>query len=180
METFVPFRELTENPSFEQQRNKALTELKAVTIDAPIVSLIEGFTKLDFCFPLQSCYGHFLCGDQVDPHNMEHLPPSNQDDDVMYRIAYVAFCVDQNERGQSLLNDLNTLSNIDSEYIQLGCAEWFWDQQVNSYALQIEPDRFKTRDKILVGYQEALHIQWVRDRFFLELQELLDKHVRSA
>ncbi len=42
-------------------------------------------------------------------------------------------------------HDLRQIPAIDPEYIQFGCAEWFWEAQVNSYALQVEPMRHMTK-----------------------------------
>ena len=46
--------------------------------------------------------------------------------------------------------------------------------QSNSYALQVEPDRFKFQDTAIVGYKEALHIEKIRNEFFIRLYELLE------
>ena len=70
------------------------------------------------------------------------------------------------------------LSNIklaDPENIQFCSAEWFWKRQVNSYALQVQPDRFKDKDRAFLDYKEALHIEKVRNTFFVQLQELLQQ-----
>jgi hypothetical protein len=73
---------------------------------------------------------------------------------------------------------LEDLTGIDPEYVQFGCAEWFWERQVNSYVLQVEPERYKMRDKVGVSFQEALHIERVRDRFFHELRKMV--HERNS
>jgi hypothetical protein len=69
---------------------------------------------------------------------------------------------------------LKEVTAIDPENIQFCCAEWFWDRQVNSYALQVEPDRFKRQDRATVGLQEALKIEKIRNLFFVRLYELLE------
>jgi hypothetical protein len=46
---------------------------------------------------------------------------------------------------------------------------------VNSCALQVEPERYKTKDSLFIGYQEALHLQKIRDDFFGELKRIIDK-----
>ena len=179
METFVPIRQLVHNPDFLGQRAKALQGLKSAAIDKPIAGLVESFAKLPYCFTLQSCYGHFLHGDNVESENTERLPQSERSDDVDYRIAYVALCVDNCEEGASLIEALQGLCIIDPDYVQFGCATWFWNLQVNSYALQVEPDRFKTKDRIWVAYQEALHLQRVRDECYQKLGEILDQRVEA-
>ena len=176
METFVRIKALVGNPDFQKQRLAALAQLEAAPIDPPMVGLINDLSKLPYCFTQQSCYGHFLHGDQRDPRNTVRLPPSDINVSVEYRIAYVALCIDNCDQGVLLLKDLDDITRIDPEYVQFGCAEWFWRRQVNSYALQVEPERFQTRDSVLIDYQEALHIQRTRDAVHSALGELLDRH----
>jgi hypothetical protein len=147
------------------------------TIDPPLIDLINGFLTLPYCFTLQCCYGHFLHGAQGNSKNLEPLPISGSISTVQYRIAYLALCIQDTESGRRLLHDLHEIPAIDPAYIQFGCAEWFWERQVNSYALQVEPERFKTRDCISIGYQEAVHIQKVRDKFFGELTRVIENRV---
>ena len=45
----------------------------------------------------------------------------------------------------------------------------------NTYALQVMPDRFKTRDSALLDYVEALHIEKTRNAFFTRLREMLQQ-----
>jgi len=66
------------------------------------------------------------------------------------------------------------LTAIGPDNTQFCCAEWFWERQVNSYALQVEPDRFKAQDTAIVGYEEALTLEKRRNEFFIQLKELLD------
>ena len=94
---------------------------------------------------------------------------------VTYRIAYVALCIENSSEGKELLEKLRTIPTADSEYVQFGSAEWFWAKQVNSYVLQVEPERFKHEDQATIGYKEALHIQEVRDNFFSDLRKLPDE-----
>ena len=175
METYVTAKGLVSNPHFHNQRQKALSSLRQATIDEPILDLITRFANLPYCFTLQSCFGHFLLDDQSDPHNTEPLPWLDQEIDVHYRIAYIAICVQENQPGRLLLDDLRALCRIDPQNIQYGCAEWFWERQVNSYVVQVEPERHKTKDRCVIGYQEALHLEGVRNRFFEKLDILLEK-----
>jgi len=69
------------------------------------------------------------------------------------------------------------VSSVDSEYIQFGCADWFWERNVNSYALQVEPIRHMRKDQVRIEYGEALHIEKVRGRFFNEIECLLQKRL---
>jgi hypothetical protein len=173
LETFTEIKDFVDNPHFSEQRRKSLSKLDFNTIDAPIAEIIKRFSKLPYCFTLQSCYGHFLYHDQRDPHNIESLPISNKIKKVEYRIAYIAFCIKNSESGIELFHDLSKIIVIDPEYLQFGCAEWFWKRQVNSYALQVEPKRFMTKDKVTIPYDEALYIQNVRDKFLDAIKKIV-------
>ena len=175
METFTELKELVENPHYQEQRLRSLAGLATVMIDAPIIDLIKGFNRLPYCFTLQSCYGHFLYNGQNDPNNLDPLPITNTIARVEYRIAYIAFCIDNSDSGRRLCDDLKKTTAVDPENIQFCCAEWFWKKQVNSYALQVEPDRFKHEDKALLDYKEALKIETIRNQFFAQLKILIEK-----
>lgn len=175
MRTFIELKTLVENPCYQEQRQKCLNGLANVIIDAPIIELINDFNNLPCCFTLQSCYGHFIYNGQMDPNNLDPLPVTNTISTVEYRIAYIAFCIDNSELGRRLFDDLKRITSIDPENIQFCCAAWFWKRQVNSYALQIEPDRFKRKDKAILGYKEVLKIENIRNKFFVQLRRLLQK-----
>ena len=169
METFTELKELAENPHYQVQRQKSLGDLTDDMVDVPIIDLINRFNKLPYCFTLQSCYGHFVCNDQKDSHNFEPLPIKATIAKVEYRIAYIAFCIENSLLGIELFETLKQITAIDPENIQFCCAEWFWKRQVNSYALQVEPDKFKHQDTAILDYKEALHIEKIRNEFFARL-----------
>ena len=173
METFIEPKELGENLHYQVQRQKGLSKIIDAMIDVPIIGLVNGFNKLPYCFTLQSCYGHFVCNGQKDPHNLEALPVTDAIREVEYRIVYIAVCLENSASGKRLFNSLREITTIDPENVQFCCAEWFWKRQVNSYALQVEPDRFKCMDKVILDYKEALHIEKVRNEFFFRLYELV-------
>ena len=177
METFITEKGLVSNPHFHNQRQKALNDLHQAIIDEPIVDLITKFATLPYCFTLQSCFGHFLLNDQSDPHSIESLPPLDQEFEVQYRIAYIAVCVQDDPAGRLLLDNLRELCLLDPLNIQYGCAEWFWERQVNSYVVQVEPERHKTKDRCVISYQEALYLEGVRNQFFEKLNLLLNQKV---
>jgi len=174
LETFTELKELSENSHFQVQKHKVLCDLSNDMIDMPIVSLINGFNELPYCFTLQCCYGHFIYDGQEDTHNLDPLPAKGIITKVEYRIAYIAFCLENNTSGRELLEALKGITDIDPENIQFGCAEWFWNRQINSYALQVEPDRFKHQDTAILDLKEALHIEKIRNTFFIRLNALLD------
>ncbi|MCP4538640.1 MAG: hypothetical protein GY832_16015 [Chloroflexi bacterium] len=175
METFTTIKDFVHNPRYRGQRRKALGGLDINTIDAPIVPLIDALSKLPYCFTLQSCYGHFLYDGQKDPNSTQALPISATISRVEYRIAYIALCLQDSDSGRALFQDLGGLASIDPETVQFGCAEWFWGRQVNSYVVQVEPERFKTKDRIVIDYREALQIERVRNEFFSELGRIIER-----
>lgn len=172
METITEPKSLVDNPNYLHQRQKTLADLTDDMIDAPIIEVVNAFNKLPCCFTLQSCYGHFMYNGQNDPHNLSPLPVTDTITDVEYRIAYVCLCIENSNPGRWLLEALSKITIIDPENVQFCCAEWFWSRQVNSYALQIEPNRFKNKDTAMLDYIEALHIEKVRNEFFVQLRAL--------
>ena len=63
--------------------------------------------------------------------------------------------------------------------IQYGSAEWFWKRQINSFVVQVEPERFKWQDRCVVGYTEAIKLEEVRSLFWQEINEIVDKHIEE-
>ncbi len=173
MKTYAELKAFVDNRGFHKQRKNSLEHLNFDSLDKPIVNIIKRFWELDFCFTLQSCYGHFVHELQTDGRNTERLPVSVPKLKVEYRLAYIAFCIANNQHGKTLLNELKGIQLMDKDYIQVGCAGWFWRKQVNSFVIQVEPERFKYEDKINIEYPEALHIEKVRDDVFLQLDTFL-------
>ena len=56
--SFTESREFVTHLGYYQDREKAIAALDLDSTDEPIVS---AFADLSFCFPLQSCFGHFVC-----------------------------------------------------------------------------------------------------------------------
>jgi hypothetical protein len=75
---------------------------------------------------------------------------------------------------------LAALCEIDEDYVQFGSPDWFWNQVPNSYALQVEPIRFLSRDDALLEHAEALHVQTVRDKVFRQVRALLAETGKQA
>lgn len=173
METFTESRDFEENPHFAEQRKRSLQSLDLSTIDPPVVDIVVDFAKLQYCFTLQICSGHFLYEGQTNRFNFDPLPVNRGIQEVEYRIAYIALCIADTKQGRVLFDELGKVPSIDPEYIQFGSADWFWERQVNSYALQVEPKRLMFQDSIRVDYQEALHIENVRNDFFTAIRKLL-------
>ena len=180
METLTELRSFVSNPHFRQQRQQSLSQLDTGTIDPPILDVVSDLGRLPYCFTLQSCFGHFLSGSQRNPRNTEPLPISDTTATFEYRIAYLALCIEDSEPGRALFDALRQMTAIDPEYVQFACADWFWERQVNSYVLQVEPARHKKKDRALIAYQEALHTERIRDRFYAELRLLVQDRLRTA
>jgi hypothetical protein len=179
LETYTELLAFCGNPHYQLQRQKSIGRLTDDMIDFPIVHLINGLNKLPNCFTLQSCYGHFVYNGQKNPHNFELLPVKEGIDTVEYRIAYIAFCIENSASGIGLFEALKEITAIDPQNVQICCAEWSWQKQVNSYALQVEPERFKRKDKAILDYKEALHIEKIRNEFFVRFEELLKKQQKD-
>ncbi len=173
METYTAPKELVVNPHYQVQRKKNIGDLTDSMIDKPLIEIVNALNKLTYCFTIQCCFGHFLYKDQMHSHNIEPLPVTNGIEKVEYRIAYIAFCIENNDAGKLLLERLKGVTIIDPKNIQFCCAEWFWNRQVNSYALQVEPDRFKNKDSVMLDYKEALCVEKIRNDFFPHIHELL-------
>ena len=147
------------------------------SIDPPICDVIADLTKLNHCFPLQSCYGHFLYQGQSDPANCHPLPPLANKAIVEYRIAYLAVCIEANAPGKRFLGRLAEIPALDPDYVQFGSTDWFWRRQVNSFVLQVEPDRYTTEDRISIFKEEAHYLQEVRGRFYAAVRAVIRKEL---
>ena len=173
VETFAPPKALVDHHGFKNDRDNALAGLKDHMIDAPIAGIIQSLNALPCCFTLQCCFGHFVTKGQSDEHNLKPLPIADDLERVQYRLAYFCVCIENSDDGRALLADLKQVPLIDPENIQLCSADWFWERQVNTYSLQVMPDRFKDRDSTLLDYTEALAIEKVRNRFFEQIRKRL-------
>jgi hypothetical protein len=177
VETFTAPRAFVKNSRYNKQRRESFQKLDLSRIDHPIIDIVHGFSKLQYCFTLQSCYGHFLYPGNRDPDNIEPLPVENGIESIEYRIAYLAICIEDSNPGKELFDNLGEIPSVDPEYIQLGSADWFWERQLNSYVLQVEPLRHMTRDRCLIDYGEALHVEKIRNQFFKQLTTSLRKRL---
>jgi len=171
METFAPAQPFVHNPKYRDDCEQVKTALDLNAVDAPIRVIITAFNKLHYCYTLQCCYGHFVHAAQSNPHNLERLP-AHDVGQVHYRIAYLALCLEESAPGIRLRSLLELVPQIGAGYIQFGSSKWFWEPHPNSYALQVVPERFRERDTVTIEYQEALHVQSVRDMFFKRLEKI--------
>jgi len=51
---------------------------------------------------------------------------------------------------------------------------------VNTYCIQLEPERLKNTDSGLIAMDEALHLEMLRKNFFQRLAGIVQKHRRYA
>jgi hypothetical protein len=172
LETFAKPKEFVENVRYEEDRREALAALVPDSIDEPIVDIINGFATLRHCFTLQSCYGHFICFPEQDPHTLESIP-RGWNGPVRYRMAYIAFCIENSCRGRSLRQSLAEIAASAPDYVQFGSADWFWDRWPNTYALQVMPIAYKLKDETILDPLEAVQTQEVRGLFFTRLRSML-------
>lgn len=180
METFTPPRDLVENDRYPDERRAALAALDLTAVDEPIVDVVEAFAPLPHVFTLQCCFGHFLTAPEQDEHSLAPIPDGHNGP-VRYRIAYVAFGIEDSGRGRAFLDRLSRIPAIAPAYVQFGSAEWFWAQWLNSYTLQVEPAAHQYKDQAVLTVAEALRAQRVRARFFDELRRVLaEEHRRGA
>ena len=176
METFAEPREFVENSRYSQDRQETLAALDLGTIDEPIVDIVADFAALPHCFPLQSCVGHFVCLPGQDARTLDPVP-TGYAGEVRYRIAYVALCIENSRRGRTFRDSIGKIPAMDPAYIQFGSADWFWEQWVNSYTLQVEPMAHMRKDEAILNVTEALRIQKTRDLFFDGLRKLLSREL---
>ena len=172
METFTKAREFVANSGYAHARQKSIAALDLASIDDPLRDIVDGFASLPHCFTLQCCYGHVLCAPEQDPHNLEPMP-FGFSGSARYRIAYIAFCLENSLRGQALRQSLARLTAVDPDYVQFGSADWFWKRWPNSYALQVGPEDHMLEDEAILEPPAARRTQEVRDLFFRELRVLL-------
>jgi hypothetical protein len=178
METFAKARDFVDNPQYAGERREALASLDVESIDEPIAPLIDGFAKLRHCFTLQSCYGHFVWRSDQNDRNLDILPEQGRGM-IRYRIAYIMLCIENSPAGRKLRDDLEVLPDAARGYIQFGSPGWIWKQYLNSFALQVEPQRYCGRDEATLEYAEAFHVQKCRDVFFAKLRGVLDAQLQA-
>lgn len=172
METFTKARPLVENPNFAGQREAALRALADADLDEPLKDLIADLNRRPCCFTLQCCWGHFLTPDEADEHTLA-APPARGKAELDYKLAYVAFCVSDDDEGRALRDEIRGLVDAEPRFVQFGSADWFWERQVNSYAIQVAPRNRRKRDRMILDGKQARLLAHARTRMFREFAELL-------
>ena len=164
METYTAPKPFEDYPRFQIDRQIAINSLDVTLIDVPLGDLIDDLNRLPYLFTLQCCHGHFLTTDGNDLSDFNLLAPIHK---VEYRLAYIAFCLENSPSGKKFAQQLEKIPpTVDRSFVQFCSAQWFWDQWVNSYALQVMPQRFKDQDSAVIDYHEAEEVKQARDIFF--------------
>jgi hypothetical protein len=176
METFTEPTDFAPHPNFDRDRKKALKNLNLSDIDLPIVDLIETFTRVPWCFTLQCCWGHFVHDGQPDPRGCDPLANYQPDTQVRFQLAYLAVCIKDTQEGRLLHDNLRNLVSLDPANVQFGSADWFTRKQVNIWVIQVEPERFKKKDRAYIGIKEALFLEKLKARMFTELRKIASRH----
>lgn len=172
MQTYIPPKPIEDYPEFQSDRQRALSSLDTSLIDHPLISLINKLNTLPYLFTLQCCFGHFLSDENKEISEFDKFLPSTK---VTYRLAYIAFCIENSPSGKNFVTQINdTLPVVGPELVQFCSAHWFWDQWINSYALQVMPERFKDQDIAVIDFHEIVTIQQARDLVFEHLKILLE------
>ncbi len=166
METFTKFRPLVANPDFARQRSEALASLDLTQVDEPLRELVAALNGRDDCFTLQCCWGHFLPPGAEDERSLTAPPPRGKGE-LEYRVAYVALAL-RDDAGE-WLETLRGLRDAEPRFVQFGCAEWFWERQVDSYVLQVGLKKYRRRDRMTLDGKQARLISHARTRLFREL-----------
>ena len=181
MKTFTDPKPFVSHPEYEKDRASTLLELDHIIriggIDPPLVPLLQECALLSHFFTIQSCYGHFVHENEPDIKNTSKLSLYRGDvERVEYRLAYIAFCIRDCVEGHIFFQDIQKIPAIDPLYIQFGSAIWFRDRLANTYVIQVEPDRSMYEDSVFVDFDEGLHLEKVRDRFFNEMRKIIECH----
>ncbi len=172
METFAPARYLVDDPDFAAARQRILSRLRTEEIDDPLRDTVARLNARPYAITLQCCWGHFVHAGQPEPESLDRLPDRDPGE-IEYRIAYLALAVANTSEGAAFRDELAGLTRLAPDLAQFGSPGWFWDQRPNSYALQVEPERFADRDRAVIGYDEALRVEAARDEVFAALARLV-------
>ncbi len=179
MQTYTKTRPIEDNPDFEAQRDAAREALDLSTVDEPMVRLIQDLNRLPHVFTQQCCFGHFVGDGETDTSTLAPPPPMGKKP-MEYRLAYLAFCVSDDDRGRAFLERVRDLRDLDPKYIQVCSADWFWDQQVNSFAIQVSPKRMRKLDSMTLDGKEIRHVSHVRTQLWRRFSDAVKKELERS
>jgi len=174
MDTYCQARRLAVDPGYGARRRKALAALDHKTLDPPMAPLVAAFNRLPYCYTLQCCHGHVVVPGQGPPEHWQRLPVGAPPARALYQLAYVAMVVRNDPAGLNLLRGLALVAARALDFMQMGSAEWFWEDQgeVNSYILQVSPRRCQDQDRFEMPRSEAREWLAAREKFMAGLEEL--------
>ncbi len=175
METFCAAKDLRENPGFAQKKQRSLRELDPGILDPEMKDLVVACNQIPHCYTLQSCSGHIVIPRDAPPEDWQRLPVTEPPGKAMYQLAYLALVVRDDADGRGLLDGLAAIATTNPDFIQMGSADWFWKEQgqVNSYVLQVSPQRFQHQDHFEMQCEEAFLWLAARGEFMAGLGDLL-------
>lgn len=178
METYTEPKPFENYPRFQADRQSALNSLDVAQIDDPLVDLVADLNKLPYLFTLQCCHGHFLT---TDGKNISDFDLLDTVCEIEYRLAYIAFCINNVPPGREFARQLENIPlTVDRSLVQFCSAQWFWDQWVNSYALQVMPQKFKDKDRAVIDFHEAEKVKQTRDILFAILKDFTSKTLEQT
>ncbi len=173
MQTYITSKNLVEHTNYKKQREDTLRRLDMSKIDPLLTDLIKSFNSIPYCFTLQCCSGHFFNDFHRLDNASDFLFDPEKSNTIQYSIAYIAVCIRNCLLGRRLIEGIKKIASMDPEYIQFGCAQWFWQKTVNSYVLQVEPQKYLDKDIINIEYSEAICVMKARDLFLVKLKDML-------
>ena len=174
MQAFTEPRAPVPNETFATQRARVLAELDLEGLDCPLRDLVARLAEVPCCFPVESCCGHFVILQGDERRIFDRLPPLTDDiTSVLYRVAYLALCVDDSPAGRDLLRELRAVPSIAPERVQFGCVDHHWRRQVNTFVLQVVPWPHRVVDDVLLTPEEARDVEDARRWFFIRLDDLV-------
>lgn len=178
MQTYTKARAIEVDPDFDAERDATRAGLDLDALDEPMVPLVRDLNRLPHAFTLQCCFGHFVGEGETDTHTLAPPPPTGRKT-MEYRIAYVAFCVRGDERGQAFVEAVRGLRELDPKYIQVGSADWFWNRRVNSFVIQVGPKRGRKRDTMPLDGKEIRHVSHVRTQLWRRFATLVQQEFEA-
>jgi hypothetical protein len=181
MDTFTEAKPFQPHADYAADRKRTLRELEREitrgSIDLPLLPMIRECMQIPHCFTVQCCCGHFVHDLEPDPENLSRPSQyAGTAESLRYRVAYLAVCIREDKRGRELFADLQALATQEPGYIQFGSADWFWNRMVNTYCIQLEPERMKELDSGMVSLSEARTLEEIRTVFFDSLAGIIRKH----
>lgn len=181
METYTAPKPFEDYPEFQRDRQLALDMLDIALIDDPLVGLIKDLNQIPYLFTLQCCHGHFQTTDGEEISDFDASGSINKLNKLEYRLAYIVFCIENSSSGKFFAQQLQDIPlTVKHGLVQFCSAQWFWDQWLNSYVLQVMVPRFKDKDTCVIDVHEADKIKQARDIFYAYLKDfastILEEH----